>query len=83
MLQGKKPGQQVILSDEAKREWQDVQKKRAEVRETLRQERRNLRKDIDSLQTSLKWTNILVMPIVVAALGVVLALVKRQKTAAR
>lgn len=83
MLQGKKPGQQVILSDEAKREWQDVQKKRAEVRETLRQERRNLRKDIDSLQTTLKWTNIVAMPIVVAALGVVLALVKRQKTGAK
>ena len=83
MLQGKQPGQQVILSDEAKREWQDVQKKRAEVRETLRQERRNLRKDIDSLQTTLKWTNILAMPIVVAILGVVLALVKRQRTAAR
>jgi hypothetical protein len=60
-----------------------VQKKRAEVRETLRQERRNLRKDIDSLQTTLKWTNILAMPIVVAALGVVLAFVKRQKTGAR
>ena len=83
LMQGKQPGQQIILSDEAKNDWQDVQKKRAEVRETLRQERRNLRKDIDSLQTSLKWTNILVMPLAVAAVGVVLALIKRRKTAAR
>jgi len=83
MVQGKQPGQQVILSDEAKKEWQEVQRKRAEVRETLRQERRNLRKDIDSLQTSLKWMNILVMPLAVAAVGVVLALIKRRKTAAR
>jgi len=83
MIQGKQPGQQVILSDEAKKEWEQVQKKRAEVRETLRQERRNLRKDIDSLQTKLQWTNILVMPLVVALAGVALALVKRQKTAAR
>lgn len=83
MLQGKQPGQQVILSDEAKQEWEQVQKNRAEVRETLRQERRNLRKDIDSLQTKLQWTNILVMPAVVALVGVALALVKRQKTAAR
>jgi ABC-type uncharacterized transport system involved in gliding motility auxiliary subunit len=83
MVQGKQPGQQVILSDEAKKEWEQVQKKRAEVRETLRQERRNLRKDIDSLQTRLQWTNILVMPLVVALAGVALALVKRQKTAAR
>lgn len=83
LMQGKQPGQQVILSDDAKKEWQQVQAKRAEVRESLRQERRNLRKDIDSLQTSLKWTNILVMPLVVALVGIVLALVKRQKTAAR
>ena len=83
MLQGKQPGQQVILSDEAKKEWEQVQTKRKEVRETLRQERRNLRKDIDWLQTRLQWTNILVMPAVVALVGIALALVKRQKTAAR
>jgi ABC-type uncharacterized transport system involved in gliding motility auxiliary subunit len=83
LMQGKQPGQQVILSDDAKKEWQQVQAKRAETRDALRQERRNLRKDIDSLQTSLKWTNILAMPLVVALAGLVLALVKRQKTAAR
>ncbi|HEU0038920.1 MAG TPA: Gldg family protein [Verrucomicrobiae bacterium] len=83
LVKGKQPGQQVILSEDAKKEWQDVQKKRAEVRETLRKERRNLRKDIDSLQTRLQWTNILVMPAAVAIVGVVLAFIKRQKTAAR
>lgn len=83
LLQGKQAGQQVILSQEARNEWQEVQKKRAETRDALRQERRNLRKDIDSLQTRLQWTNILLMPAVVAIAGVVLALIKRQKTAAR
>jgi ABC-type uncharacterized transport system involved in gliding motility auxiliary subunit len=83
LVRGKQPGQHVILSEEAKKEWNDVQKKRAEVRGTLKQERKNLRKDIDSLQTRLQWTNILVMPLAVAAAGVALALVKRKKTAAR
>ncbi len=83
MLQGQQPGQQIILSDEAKKEWEGVQKKRAEVRDALRTERRNLRKDIDSLQTRLQWTNILTMPAVVALVGIGLALIKRQKTAAR
>jgi len=83
LIQGKQPGQQVILSDEAKKDWQSVQEQRAKVRDTLRLERRNLRKDIDSLQTSLKWTNILVMPLAVAAVGIALALIKRRKTAAR
>jgi ABC-type uncharacterized transport system involved in gliding motility auxiliary subunit len=83
LVRGKQPGQHVILSDEAKKEWSDVQKKRTEVRSTLKQERKNLRKDIDSLQTRLQWTNILVMPLAVAAAGVALALVKRRRTAAR
>jgi hypothetical protein len=83
LLQGKQPGQQLILSEEAKKDWQNVQEQRAKVRDSLRLERRNLRKDIDSLQTSLKWTNILVMPLAVATVGIALALIKRRKTAAR
>jgi len=83
LARGKQPGQQVILSDEAKKEWQNVQKKRSDVRKELKQERKNLRKDIDSLQTKLQWTNILLMPLLVAVAGIVLALIKRQKTAAR
>lgn len=83
LIQGKQPGQQVILSEEAKKDWQNVQEQRAKVRDDLRMERRNLRKDIDSLQTSLKWINILVMPLVVAGVGIALALIKRRKTAAR
>jgi ABC-type uncharacterized transport system involved in gliding motility auxiliary subunit len=83
LVRGKQPGQQVILSDEAKKEWNEVQRKRSDVRATLKQERKNLRKDIDSLQTTLQWVNILLMPLLVAVAGVGLALVKRQKTAAR
>jgi ABC-type uncharacterized transport system involved in gliding motility auxiliary subunit len=83
LLQGRQPGQQVILSEEAKKEWQDVQQKRAEVRDALRQERRNLRRDIVSLQTTLQWANILLMPLAVAVAGVTLAFIKRKKTAAR
>lgn len=83
LVQGKQPGQQVILSEDAKKDWEAVQKQRVEVSKELRQERRNLRKDIDSLQTSLKWTNILVMPLVVAGVGIALAVYKRRKTAAR
>jgi len=83
LMQGKQPGQQIILSEEARKDWQNVQEQRAKVRDSLRLERRNLRKDIDSLQTSLKWTNILVMPLAVAAVGIALALIKRRKTAAR
>ena len=83
MVRGKQPGQEVILSEEAKRDWQEVQKKRVEVSEALRQERRKLNRDKESVRTTLQWANILAMPVVVAAVGLVLALIKRQKTAAR
>jgi ABC-type uncharacterized transport system involved in gliding motility auxiliary subunit len=83
LAQGKQPGQQVILSDEARREWEDYQKKRVEVRDTLRKERRNLRKDITSLQNKLQWINIALMPLLVTAAGIGLAVIKRQKTAAK
>jgi ABC-type uncharacterized transport system involved in gliding motility auxiliary subunit len=83
LLQNNPPGQQVILSDEAKREWEDVQKKRADVRKSLREENRNLRRGINELKNRVTWTNILLMPVVVAVAGVGLALVKRKKTASR
>jgi ABC-type uncharacterized transport system involved in gliding motility auxiliary subunit len=83
MLQGKQPGQQIILSDEAKKEWEEVEKKRVEVSKARREEERNLNREINALQTKLQWTNILVMPLVVTLVGVALALIKRQKTAAR
>jgi len=53
------------------------------VNEALRQAQRNLKKDIDSLKTTLQWTNILLMPALVAIAGVGLGLLKRQKTASR
>lgn len=83
LLQSSQPGQQVILSDDARKEWEQVQKKRAEVRDELRKERRNLRKETNKLQVSVQWTNILLMPAVVMLVGVTLAVVKRKKTASR
>jgi hypothetical protein len=45
--------------------------------------RRNLRKDIDALQNRLKWINIAGMPFLVTLGGIIIAMVKRKKTAAR
>ena len=83
LVKTSQPGQQMILSDDAKREWEQVQEKRAKVRESLRLERRNLRKGIDQLQTDVQWTNILLMPAVVTMVGITLAVIKRKKTASR
>ena len=75
--------QTIILSDDAKKDYENYQKQRSEVRVSLKNERKNLRHDIDSLQNSVQWTNILAMPLLVTLAGIGLALLKRQKTAAR
>lgn len=83
-LQKSKEGnQRFILSPEQQAEINKFKTKQAEVNHELRKERRNLRRDIDSLENRLKWMNIAGMPILVAISGVALALIKQKRTAAK
>lgn len=83
-LQKSKEGnQRFILSPEQQAEINSFKAKQAEVNRELRKERRNLRRDIDSLENRLKWVNIAGMPFLVAISGVSLALIKRKRTAAK
>jgi len=49
----------------------------------LKQVRKNLRRDVDSLEDRLKWVNILAMPFIVSLSGIGLAVYKRKRTAAK
>lgn len=83
-LQAKKEqGQRFILSPEQQKEVQEFRKKQSEANKELKLLRKNLRQDIDLLENKIKWFNILGMPFLVALSGVVLAVVKRKRTAAR
>jgi ABC-type uncharacterized transport system involved in gliding motility auxiliary subunit len=84
-LQAKKEkGQQrMILSPEQQAEVEKFRKKEAEAKRELKEVRKNLRKDIDSLENTLKWANIAGMPILVAAFGIVLAVVKNKRARAK
>jgi ABC-type uncharacterized transport system involved in gliding motility auxiliary subunit len=75
--------QRFILSPEQKTELENFRKKQAEVSKELKQAQKDLRKEVVSLETRLTWLNILAMPLVVAAVGVTMALVKRKKTSAK
>ena len=83
LQQSKESGQRFILSPEQQSEIKRFQEQQVEVNKELRKERRNLRRDIDSLENQLKWANITGMPLLVALSGIFLALLKRKRTAAR
>ncbi len=75
--------QRFILSPEQQQEITNFRKKEAEVRVQLKQERKKLRAEIDSLETRLKWFNIGAVPVAVAAGGAALAFLRRRREAAR
>lgn len=79
----KDKSQRSILSPEQQAEIAKFKKQEADAKRELRAVRKNLRRDIDSLETRVKWINIAGMPLVVAVGGVGLALLKRKKTAAK
>lgn len=83
LQQSKDGSQQFILSPEQQKELANFRKKEVEVRKELKEVRRNLRTEIDALETRLKWINVAAVPVLVALVGIGLALWRRRKASAR
>lgn len=83
LQQVKQGNQRFILSPEQQAELDKFRKKEAEAKIQLKDERKQLRSEIDSLETRVKWLNIAAMPLVVSVSGVALAVLKRKRTAAK
>jgi ABC-type uncharacterized transport system involved in gliding motility auxiliary subunit len=81
--QKKDKDQRFILSPEQQSELANLRKQEVETRKHLKQVQKDLRKEVVSLQTTVKWVNILAVPIAVMASGIVIAFVKRRKTSAK
>jgi ABC-type uncharacterized transport system involved in gliding motility auxiliary subunit len=75
--------QKFILSPEQKAELENFRTKQAETNKKLKDLRKQLRRDIDSLENRLKWANILGMPAAIIVLGLLVGVIKRQRTAAK
>ena len=75
-------GQRFILSPEQQAEIANFRKTEADVKKQLKNERKKLRTDIDSLENRMKWLNIAGMPALVIAAGVFLAMKRRTRQAA-
>jgi ABC-type uncharacterized transport system involved in gliding motility auxiliary subunit len=83
-LQGKKePGQRFILSKEQQQKIQEFRNKETKAKKNLKEVRKDLRREIDSLQDELKWANIAGIPILVSIGGLLAAYIHRQRTKAQ
>ena len=75
--------QRFILTPEQQAELAKLRTQEAETKKHLKQVQKDLRKEVVSLETTLKWTNILAIPLAVTVSGLVIAGVKRKKTSAK
>jgi ABC-type uncharacterized transport system involved in gliding motility auxiliary subunit len=82
LQKGKQGGQQFILSSEQQQELSNFRKTEADVKTQLKDMRKKLRAEIDSLQNRTKWLNIAAMPVAVIIAGFSLAVMKRKRAAA-
>jgi ABC-type uncharacterized transport system involved in gliding motility auxiliary subunit len=70
-----------ILSPEQQAELESFRKKVAETRKTLKDLRKNLRQDAERMVFLTKVANIALMPLLVALLGIAIALLRRRQQA--
>ncbi len=83
-IQANKPeGQEAILTVEQQDEIENFQKKAVAANKELRQVRKDLRSEFDSLQALIKIGNTFAVALLVILIGILLALVRRARTAAR
>ena len=75
--------QKTVLSAEQQAEIKKFQETEAKTDRELKQVRKDLRQEIDHLQTTVQWLDIAAMPLLVTALGLGLAWYERKTRAAR
>ena len=82
LQQQRGPGQQAstILTPQQQTEVENFRRISAETRRELKEVRKELRRDSESLEFWTKLVNIGAMPVLVAVAGVLLAIMRRRKT---
>jgi ABC-type uncharacterized transport system involved in gliding motility auxiliary subunit len=82
-LQKGKPKEGVILTPQERKEVDAFRQKLVDTRKDLKDLRRNLRRETDSLELWTKVINIGAVPLLVALFGIGVALTRRRRTAAK
>lgn len=73
----------LILDPEQQKQLEDLQATQVKISKEVREVRKQQNREIDWIKFTLKMVNILLMPLVVIAIGLVLAMRRRSTTAAR
>jgi ABC-type uncharacterized transport system involved in gliding motility auxiliary subunit len=81
-LQSRAPGQKAAVTAEQQAEIDKFRKTESQIRADLKTLRKELRHDIDSLEWWTKVANIVAMPLLVAVVGIGVALVRRRRAVA-
>lgn len=79
----KDSSQRFILSPEQESEIKKLRSAEAESRKEAKRLRKELRKDINSLETTCKWLNIALMPMLITILGLVVAFNRKRRSSAK
>lgn len=74
---------EILLTPEQEEEIRNFEERRVEIRNELKMVRRELREDVEALQSGIKWSNILGMPLLIIAVGVVIGLLRRKRNSAQ
>ena len=77
--QQKDPSQRILLSPEQEKEIAKFREKRRRINKELREVRKNLRADIESLGLKLKAINIFAMPLCVSIAGLIFAFYRKRR----
>lgn len=83
LQQGKDNAEKFILSPEQQAELTNFRKQEADAKKQIKQLRRDLRTEIDSLENRLKWLNIAAVPAAVTLAGLIFGFIRKSKAAAR
>lgn len=83
LQRSKDAGQQFILTPEQQEEIKAFRAKEAAARKELKEVRKTLRREVESLEQRVKWANILTMPLLVAAAGLLIAVYRHRRQKAR
>jgi len=78
--QKKDPSQKFIISKDQEEEIRRFQEEKQRINKELKEVRRNLRSDIESLGTKLKFINIFLMPLLASVAGIFYAMYRRKKS---